>query len=217
MNARDRIALWFQKFEQPAAQLTREDVTFLVIQARQLIETSGVRERYRLISFYADWTVHTALDRSQVCFEVLRDITRVIADNFTYTSPDMTQQISRVIGLPQLRVELVSLFRENGLSVALFEYYQNWRGFLSHLLWSLEGKRIAFPSDPGSHAKRIRDEMLGIQRPHNITVEALAVVNVQGTYNWVLDISGDKEIKMVGAINLAEPESDFTVPPELRQ
>jgi hypothetical protein len=213
MNARHRIQEWFHRLEQPGEQMKREDVCFLMAQARHLVERDSAPERYRLISFYADWTVHSALDRSIVCCEVLRDITRVLAENFEKTRPDISKCISQVIGFPRLRSELLNLFRANGLPIVLFEYLENWNGFVAFLLWHLAGTPISFPGDPQGRAKEIREEMLGLQRPHSIVVEALAVVNHHGVPSWLLEVSGEKQIKMVFRVDLAEPPTAFSPPP----
>ena len=214
MNAQYRIKEWFHRIEQPSEKMKREDVCFIMVQARHLIEMSNTPARYRTASFYADWIVHSALDRSVVCFEVLRDITRVLAENFDQTKPDVTREISQVIGFPKLRSDLMNLFRDNGLSIALFEYLENWNGFLMFLLWFLADQPISFPQIPRSQAKTIREEMLALQRPHNIAVESLAVVNHQGVYHWLLKISGDKEITIIGQVELAEAANAFSIPPQ---
>lgn len=214
MNARYRIEEWFHRLEQPGERMNREDVCFLMVQARHLIEAAGTPERYRVAAFYADWTVHSALDRSHVCFEVLRDITRVLAENFTPTRPDITREVSRIIGFPQLRSELMNLFRDNRLPIILFDYRENWSSFVMFLLWFLAGQPIGFPENPTGRAKKIRDEILALQRPHNISVEALAVVNHEGIYHWLLAVSGDKEIRMMGPVEIAETADAFTTPPQ---
>jgi hypothetical protein len=220
MNARYRIEQWFRRIEQPGEGMNREDVCFLMVQARHLIETSATPDRYRVATFYTDWTVHTALDRSVICFEVLRDITRVIANNINPTSPNITKDISQVIGFPQLRSDLMSLFRDNGLPVILFEYFENWRNFVMCLLWFLAGQPIQFPQNLNSRARRIRDEMLAIPTPHNLRVEALTIIihedmfhHQKDVYHWMLQVSGDKEINMLGQVELGETGEAFSPPP----
>lgn len=193
--------------------MKREDVCFLMVQARHLIEASGTPERYSVVNFYADWTVHTALDRSSVCLEALRDITRVVAENMAPTSPDLTSQISRIIGFPKLRRELIALFRENTLSVVLFEFYENWKSFVMFLLWHLVGQPIGFPDQPKGAARRIRDEMLALPRPYSIAVEALAIVDQEGAYHWCLRVVGDKTLTIMGLIDIGETRADFPPSP----
>ena len=214
MNARHRIEEWFRKLEQPGERLNREDVCFLMVQIRHLIETAPDPERYSVAAFYADWTVHTALNRSVVCFEVLRDITRVLVENLDPTSPDITTQISRIIGFPELRSELKNLFLDNGLPVVLFEYRENWRGFVMFLLWFLADQPIGFPENPKGPAKKIREEMLAVERPGNIAVEVLAIVNHEDVYCWSLQVSGDKQITIMGPVDIAEAADAFSAPPE---
>jgi hypothetical protein len=57
MNARYRIDKWFERLREPEEKMKREDVCFLMVQARHLIEASNRRERFRVAEFYADWTV----------------------------------------------------------------------------------------------------------------------------------------------------------------
>lgn len=213
MNARYRIEQWFERLRQPGGKMTREDVCFLMVQTRHLIEASGTPDKYRLAAFYADWTVHAALDRSPVCFEILRDITRVIAQNWGPTSPQTPSQVSGVIGLPRLRAELMTLFRENDLPVTVFEYYENWKGFGMFLLWHLAGQPIGWPADPKGRAKAIREEMLALPRPHNISAETLAVVDHEGKYHWMLEVSGDKTFTIVGGLDAIEGPEAFAAPP----
>jgi hypothetical protein len=98
MNARHRLEEWFDRLGAAGETMKREDACFVMVQARHLIEAAEARERFRVVSFYADWTVHAALDRSLVCFEVLRDIARVIAENMTPTSPDTSSLIPTSLG-----------------------------------------------------------------------------------------------------------------------
>jgi hypothetical protein len=193
--------------------MNREDVCFLMVQIRHLIEAADKPERYRVASFYADWTVHSALDRSSVCFEVLRDITRLLAENFNQTRHDVTREISRIIGFPQLRSELLALFKDSGLPTIIFDYRENWENFVIFLLWFLAGQPISFPKKPTRHSKKIRSEIFALQRHHSISVEALAIINHGGVYHWLLEVSGDKNFKMMGQVEIAEAKEAFLPPP----
>jgi hypothetical protein len=108
----------------------------------------------------------------------------------------------------------MNLFRDNGLPIILFDYRENWSSFVMFLLWFLAGQPISFPENPTGRAKKIRDEMLALQRPHNISVEALAIVNHEDVYHWVLAVSGDKKIRMMGQVEIAEAEDAFSAPPQ---
>ena len=209
MEARNRIEEWFHRLEQPGERMKREDVSFIMVQVRHLIEKSKTPEKYLIANFYADWTVHTMLDRSIVCFEILKDITKVISDNFNKEKVDINREISKIIGLPKLRLELMNLFRNNKLPVILFEYLVNWQNFVMFLLWFIEGQVIKFPVNHSNKSNKIRNEMIAIKRPHNIAVESLTIINYQGVYHWLLDVSGEKKIKMLGQVEMAEEPNKF--------
>jgi hypothetical protein len=213
MSTRYRIEEWFRRLEQTNGRMTREDVCFIMVQVRHLIETSNSPERYRVATFYADWVVHSALDRSPVCFEVLQDITRLLVENINSTGFDITKEISRIIGFPQLRAELMNLFRDNELRTVLFDYHQNWCDFVTFLLWFLMDKPIGFPENPTGRAKKIRDEILALQRPYNLIVDTLAITRNPKSYDWSLQISGDKKLTMIGQVEIAEAKDAFSNPP----
>lgn len=193
--------------------MSREDVCFIMVQSRHLIEISGDKAKFRIVSFYADWVVHSALDRSPVCFEMLRDLTERLAANFCPTSPDTTTQISAVIGFPKLRAEMKELFDSHRLSTALFDYRENWRNFVSFLLWHVLGNVISWPNPLKGQAKAIRADALKLVRPHNIMVESLTVADWEGALHWVLTLSGDKDdVHVMGQIEIAEGEEAFLTP-----
>ena len=85
---------------------------------------------------------------------------------------------------------------------------------MAFLLWFLNGQLIGFPKNPKGQAKKIRDEMLELQRPHNISVEALAIINHEGVYYWQLQVSGNKEFTMMGQVEIAEAADVFSTPPQ---
>ena len=163
--------------------MQREDVCFVMVQARHLIE-------YRTTAFYATWIVHTALNRSEVCFEALRDVTKLIAANMNPTSANLNVQISQVIGLPRLRGEMIALFKAHGLPTVLFDYYENWKAFSMFLIWHIEGQPVGFPAKPSGTALAILKEM----EAHAFRVESLAVHEVEGKYQLLLGVGGQKQI-----------------------
>jgi hypothetical protein len=213
MNARYRIEEWFRRLERPGEKMNREDVSFIMVQARHLIESADDPEDYRLARFYADWTAHPALDRSIVCLEMVRDISRILVENLSPTRPDFTREVSRIIGLPQLRSELMDLFRAHGLPTVLFDYLENWRTFVSFLLWFLKDQPIGFPHEPTGQAKKIHDETLALAGPHNMSVKSLAVVDHEGFPHWQLRMAGDKGLTIVGRLEIAEAPDAFSPPP----
>ena len=192
--------------------MEREDACFLMVQARHLVEESQNSEQYRVIKFYADWVVHPELTRSRVCLETLKDITRVIVDNWNPTGPDMTTQVSQVIGIPTLRRELTALFRENKLPLQTFEYFENWKGFVGFFIWLLIDKPIGFPEVARGWAQEIKDEMIAMPKPVDVWVESLTITGIKSHPHWVLQLAGEKQLRMVGLLDLGENRESFRDP-----
>lgn len=212
IDARHRISQWFDQLAQTDQCMKRQDVCFLMVQTRHLIEAAGKPSDSRIVAFYADWVVHTSLDRSTVCFETLKNLTSELAKNFKPTSPTLTSQISSVIGFPRLRAELTQLFACSGLPTVVFDSFTNWQGFLSFLLWLISGQPVQFPKDAKGSAKKLRDEILATNRPHDILVESIAVEYFDDAYHWKLRVSGQKGITIIGRIDPGEPQANFSSP-----
>lgn len=217
MIAAKRLSSWFDNVQQRNGSLSREDVCFIMVQSRHLIEISGDKGKFRIASFYADWVVHSALDRSPVCFEMLKDLTERLAANFSPTSPDLTTQISAVIGFPKLRAEMKELFTSNNLSTAIFDYRENWKNFVSFLLWHILDNVITWSNPLRGQGKVIRANAQKLTRPRNIMVESLTIADWEGALHWVLKLSGDKDdVHVMGQIEIAEPEAAFLTLPQSR-
>jgi hypothetical protein len=101
-----------------------------------------------------------------------------------------------------LRAQLITLFRENGVPVIVFEHDENWKSFVAFLLWHVAGQPIAFPPAAKGRAKVIREEMLALPRPHNVAIERFTIVNHENVPHWQLEISGDKTFTMIGAVDI---------------
>jgi len=209
--ARDRIEQWLGEVQARDGLMNREDVCFLMVQTRHLMEMAGSKNAHTVANFYANWVVHPAIDASSVGYEILRELTRVLCENFTSTQADVGAKTSRVIGLPALRSELTDLFTLNGLPTDIFDYLANWRDFVASLLWLVRDQPIRFPSEPKRRTK-VRDEATRLPRPHDILVEALAIVDFEGAPYWSLTVSGDKGITVMGAVEIGEPQSAFKYP-----
>ena len=212
-TAVSRIQRWFERLEQGDGQMAREDICFLMVQARHLVEASADPNAYHVLDFYADWIVHTKLDRSPLGLEMLRDITRELAENFTTTNKDVALEVSRVIGFRVLRSQLVAVFHANGLPVVAFEYLPNWKGFVGFLLGFLEGQPIEFPGKRDRRADAIYRQAVEAGASCGIVVEGLEIVGIDGEAHWVVHVGGNKSVRMVGRISLDEAPGSFLPPP----
>ncbi|HLD31253.1 MAG TPA: hypothetical protein VJB41_03640 [Patescibacteria group bacterium] len=206
MTTQDRIKNWLYRVSQPDGLMEREDMCFLMVQARHLLEESPKIEKYKVVEFYSDWMVHTKLDKSEVSMSILRDITKVIVKNWNPTSNHMVNEVSKVIGLSELRTELIKLFNEYNLPVAIFEIEENWKNLVGFLTYFLADKSISFPKEKPIKKTKFRviwEEMISFEKPANFWIENLAIIGINDVPHWCVELGGDKKTtKIVGLLTI---------------
>lgn len=197
-TAQRRIEDWLSRLRESNGQMAREDVCFLMVQARHLVEASGTSSDFRAVAFFADWTVHSLLERTKGGFEVLHEITRILARNWSRGQEDVVTEVSRVIGFGRLRREMLALFRRFELPTVLFEVPENWLSVCGFLLWHLEGQRIEFPKKPTGWIAQTKAALLALSRPHDFAVDSLEIVRHENRPHWLLQVSGEKRFQIMG-------------------
>ena len=123
--------------------MEREDIVFLMVQVRHLIEGQHDISDYRVTELYCNWMVHTNLYTSDGGLIILRDLTNTLVENWSKTKETMTEEMSSVFGLSNLRTELIKLFAEHSIPTTIFSEYENWKNLVSFNLL-LKGKAYPF-------------------------------------------------------------------------
>jgi hypothetical protein len=206
MTTQDRIKNWLDRVSQLDGVMEREDMCFLMVQARHLLEESPKREEYKVVEFYSNWMVHTKLDRSEVSMSILRDITKVIVKNWNPTSGNTVNEVSQVIGMFKLRTELIKLFKEYSLPTAIFEIEENWKNLAGFLAYFLVNKPVSFPQENPIKKTKLRmiwEEMIAFKKPANFWIENLIIISVDDIPHWCVELGGDKRTtRIVGLLTL---------------
>jgi hypothetical protein len=109
--------------------------------SRELIESDGDKSRYPTISLYADWSLHAQLDRKNAK-QTLKRIQDAIDRDFAGERVDFVAEVSRILGMAELRAELRALFSKHSLPLFLVDSYSNWRAFGSKILSDLLQKPL---------------------------------------------------------------------------
>jgi hypothetical protein len=203
MTAKDHIKNWIERISKKGME--REDIVFLMVQARHLVEDSPNRTKYKIIEFYCDWIVHTKLDRpTETRLIIFREITKIISANWNPTSPDIVNDISKVIALDSLKIELILLFQENDLPLELFNIHENWKYITGFLTYFLQNKLLIFPNqrkDTGGKFKTVINEILTYKKPADFWIKNISIRGMNGRPFWCIELGGEKDTtKLIGEL-----------------
>lgn len=136
--------------------MEKEDVVFLMVQVRHLIEGKHNISDYRVTELYCNWMVHTALFSSDGDLLIIKELTNALVRGWT-KSEKLVQETSNVFGLSNLRTELTKLFYEHSIPTILFDDYENWKNLAGFLIYYLRGKPIHLPSKENIKKQRLLD------------------------------------------------------------
>ncbi|MCC6323807.1 hypothetical protein IT400_03375 [Candidatus Nomurabacteria bacterium] len=202
MTAKDHIKEWLNIVSEKGGYIEKQDIVFLMVQARHLIENHQHISKYRTIEFYSNWIVHTHLDRpSEISLSIFRDITKTLSANWNPTSPDMVSQISKIIGLSNLRSELTLLFQENELPLELFNIYENWKNITTFLLYFLQNKPLIFPKNTKNKFNIFIEEIMNLKKPADFWIKNLSIIGINNRPHWCFELGGEKNTtKVVGEL-----------------
>lgn len=143
---------------------TASDVLALMSYLRQYIEHNNLTG-FAYLQFFADWSVHPALDRL-ASSNVLHRIANAFYESAESHEPAEQKgrlgacaAISDALGLRELRAEIIAVLEKMNLQYELFTSYHAWNSFMSLLLRELADKPIQFPPDPKSKQKTLLESI----------------------------------------------------------
>jgi|WetSurMetagenome_2_1015567.scaffolds.fasta_scaffold91302_1 hypothetical protein len=125
-------------------RLYKSDIVNLMSQTRRLLEIEDKKKQYLILNFYCNWSVHSKLDGSSICYEILENLSEMLIsyDNKT----DMTLNVNKILSVPNLKKEFIQLFRAFNLPVIHFQIKENWKGIFMLIASNLIDRPIEFPA-----------------------------------------------------------------------
>ncbi|MBU0569172.1 hypothetical protein KKB40_00130 [Patescibacteria group bacterium] len=201
MNAKNHIQDWLNVVSQ-RGHLEKQDIVFLMVQARHLIENCPNASKYETIGFYSDWIVHTKLDRpSKIRLAIFRNITNTLSKHWKSNSGALPPEISKIISLSNLRAELISIFQQNKLDTELFSNDENWKTIVGALTYFLQNKLLVFPIKNIGKLQTIIKEIINIKKPADFWVKNLSIIGIDDRPHWCLELGGEKDTtKIIGEL-----------------
>jgi len=125
---------------QKAGRASRPEALRLFPLARELAEARAKRGNYPTLCLFADWTLHSELDRTSAR-DLLTRIGAIVERHWANTTNQLPTEVSKEISVDRLRNELRQLLTDEGLPVFMLEP-ECWTQIASWLLQDLLDKPI---------------------------------------------------------------------------
>jgi hypothetical protein len=116
---------------------TEEEVLFVLIGARKLIELGGYKKNELLAGrFMTDWAVHSVIDRNSWSRDSLSFMDSIFAQKKFWQdlTTEEQQRFAGILSLENGRVELMNVFRKANVPPVAFGHPVGWRVFLGAFL-----------------------------------------------------------------------------------
>lgn len=184
--------------------MEREDIIFLIVQVRHLIEGKHNISDYRAAELYCNWIVHTNLYSSDGGLFIIRDLMKVLANNWSKTKETVAEEISKVFGLSNLRLELTKLFKDHSIPTIIFSEDDNWKNMVGFLIYYLRGKPIHFPNGSKVKKQHLKDliyEIKNIEKPVDFYIKNVLIVGNK-TPLWCIELGGGKNTRILSPIEI---------------
>src|SRR5262245_51960577 len=114
---------------------TQSGVLRIFSLARELIENKQ-QSQFQKLKFYADWMLHSQLDRRHAR-ELLERIGHIVERRWSNESSQIVAEISKELSVVDLRQELITLFTENKIPTVLLKNPERWHQCACWLLEDL--------------------------------------------------------------------------------
>lgn len=202
MTTNDHIQEWLNRISERGDYIEKQDIVFLMVQARHLIEVCPDISQYRTVEFYSDWIVHSKLDRpSEIRLIIFRDVTNTLSEHWKSDAGALPYKISKIIGFSVLKKELINLFQVNGLNIELFSNHENWKTIVGTLVYFLQNKPIVFPHDSKGKFLAPTREIIALEKPADFWIKNLSIVGINDRPHWCFELGGEKDTtKIVGEL-----------------
>lgn len=229
MNTTDKLRRLFDGIFRDKS-FSRADLVYAFVLARQHIEESeDSLTNYPTIRLYADWLVHTKLDRggAKRILQRLRDVLREDREkpprvwdwsdpNFDDGTLERVNAINQVFGFARLRAEWLSLCSSCELNSKLFTIRGNWYAWVGCLHEELEDKRLVWIPAKGDPPTPRLDVVsaatfssVDTKKGHHKLLLELTFDKPQGANSW----SGGMSCWLL----IDEPDSAFDAPKKRRR
>lgn len=185
--------------------MEREDIVFLMVEIRHLVEGQPDISDYRVTELYCNWMVHTNLFLSDGGLIIIRELTKTLAENWNKPNIDLVHEMSKTFGLSSLRTELIKLFNKHSIPTVIFSKYENWKNMVGFLTYYLRGKPINLPTEVSVKKQRLKElvgEIERIKKPADFYIKKVSIIGKDSPF-WCIELGGEKSVtRIIGELSI---------------
>ncbi len=141
---------------------THPEVSFIMTQFRILLEEENLKEQYKFLNLYCNWTLHTEITKSFIGYEILLSISdSIIRHN---KKPNHGKWISDAIiegiSLHKVLSEILEIGQQYSIpNINKFNNIIIWTTFATTLVELIFERPVKFPSPQTKHSKKAFETM----------------------------------------------------------
>lgn len=125
--------------------LSTSDMINFMSQVRILIEENNFQSKYKFLNLYCNWTLHSKISGSIVCYKILEQLTDILLLQEATNKTIIHREISNIISIPGLRKNFIDLFNEFNLPVTMFTNRAIWKNTFGMIAFILFDRSLEFP------------------------------------------------------------------------
>jgi hypothetical protein len=120
----------------PERMLSEHEVSHLMTLCRKYLEhTRQEPERFPILKFFCDWSLHISIDRSLAGMEILRRLNDTLVEVAPIPDSDLIMnRLTAVVSFQRLRREMGDLFQRIGVANSLEKDQRRWMNFARQLI-----------------------------------------------------------------------------------
>lgn len=124
--------------------MNREEVVYLIVQIRKLIESNNTANSYKTAWFFCNWALHPLKEHGHDDLKELFDKLYLECKNEINGIIDNTKtnNIFSFLEFKLLKNDIVRLFKESCINTNIITDNKIWKSFILNLAYELEGQPI---------------------------------------------------------------------------
>lgn len=175
--------------------LSESDVVYALSLIRKILERHKERQKFSLLNFYCDWTLHPSITRSPSGLEMLKKIQETIIANGSGDPLLLSGKVTSILSFYTLRKELETFLEEFNLPLDIIKKIEMWAKFIFSIVEIVREYPLSF-SDYKKHKKieEIYNDMMKKPIKPGMWIEELSLTRVNFSSILKKRLLDDREV-----------------------